>query len=321
MKSKNLTWVSLVALIVLGAGAMYPSVSFAEKGEGTGVGNGGGSARDEYLSRLKAELAEQGERGSDEAELLSEWCSRVSSILVREKQRAMLQYQYGHKAQAEQILNDALVAAAQSVNVNPHFGGPMAKKLIDRALMESAALDDSLPGNTGIVVATKLNFLFGAVDFIVDVSRDLDPTYYIPYRYRHHGCYRDCPPEFDFAAFEAAFARVVARQLTFATEKLTESQYSSGGAQIYPLGSPKAFLKVAELTTGFVARDLKQNLHAYSLSCAIRELEALSDELSAYNVSGDHTVFPNDPWAVSQSARTMNRIADQIRDLSGCGRN
>jgi hypothetical protein len=306
-------------MMLIGMGANAEASPKVVSKEGTGVGNGGGSARDAYLAKMKEELAARhGEVGSD-AESLSQWCSRVSSILLREKRRAMLQYQYGHKAQADQILNDALVSAAQSIRVDSQAGGPMTKKLIDRALMESAALDDSIPGQTGLAIATKLNFLFGAVDFIVDVSRNLDPEYYIPYRYRHHGCYGDCDSDFDFAGFEAAFARVAARQLTFATETLTESLSNVNDDRVYPLGSPKAFLKVAELTADFVSHDLKQNLHAYAFSCAIHDLEALSDDLSAYNLSGDRTVFPNDPWAVSYSAQAMNRIAAQIADRTGCG--
>jgi hypothetical protein len=316
---KARTLVFIVCLMLTGFGANAASPAAAAAKEGTGVGNGGGSSRDAYLAKLRNEFAVNRTQMGDDAELFSQWCSRVSSILLREKRRAMLQYQYGHNSQADQILNDALVSAAQSISVDARAGGPMTKKLIDRALMDSAALDDAVPGDTGLAIATKLNFLFGAVDFIIDVSGTLDPEFYIPYRYRHHGCYGDCSPAFDFAGFEAAFARAAARQLTFATDTLTET-LSGGNGRVYPVGSPKAFLKVAELTAGFVAYDLKQNLHAYAFSCAIRDLEELSDELSAYNLSGDRTYFPNDPWAVSYAAQRMRQISAQITNRTGCVR-
>jgi hypothetical protein len=291
-----------------GSSAVQTSVEIAANG--TGVGNGGNSARDVYLSNLKRELAVRQSNGNPSGAITA-WCSQVSSVLLRERQRAMLQYQYEKLDGAEQILIDALVAAAQSLDNNPN-PKPMTKKLIDRTLIYSQALDQVLSGSDRLSEVTKLNFLFSSVDFIVDVARNLDPPYYIPYQYQYGGCNEGCPSAFPFQEFERRFVEMAARNLSFVVRDLTEAAPQSGGVQIYPVGDPRAFLTVAALVTSDVAEDLSENLHAYENACAIGDLQTLSSELTSYNLNGDHSIFPNDQWAISQAAEQMSQLSDQI---------
>jgi hypothetical protein len=277
---------------------------------GTGVGNGGNSARDVYLANLKRELAVRQSNGNPSAAITA-WCSQVSSVLLRERQRAMLQYQYEKLDSAEQILIDALVVSAQSLADSPN-PKPMTKKLIDRTLIYSEALDQALPDDKRLSQVTKLNFLFSSVDFIVDVARTLDPPYYIPYQYQYGGCTLGCPSAFPFSEFEARFVRMASRELSFVVHDLTEAAPQSGSARIFPVGNPHAFLTVAALVTSDVAQDLSENLHAYENACAISDLQIRSAELTAYNLNGDRSIFPNDPWAVSQTAEQMTRLSDRI---------
>lgn len=293
------------------------ATSAALAAEGTGVGNGGNSARDQYLLKLKNEMSLSMSRGKNPAHDVIDWCSRVSAALMRERQRAMLQYQYNRRAQAEQILIDALVVAGQSLETNPDQSGPMTKMLIDRTLTYSQALDQALGSGAPFALSTKLNFLFGSVDFIVQIAREFDPPYYIPYRYQYNRCH-ECPPDFDFSAFERQFVAMAARQLSFVTEHLTEAALSGHGVNFVPVGDPRAFLTVAELSTSFVAHDLRDNLHAYANACSIRDLESLSQTLTSYNLYGDRSIFPNDRWAVDQVREEMDRIADQIHQNSRC---
>jgi hypothetical protein len=203
MKSKNQLNVVLIPAVIFSlassvvalaqtqpsgssSGSLTVQTSVQMAANGTGVGNGGNSARDVYLSNLKRELAVRQSTGNPSGAITA-WCSQVSSVLLRERQRAMLQYQYEKLDGAEQILIDALVAAAQSLDNNPN-PKPMTKKLIDRTLIYSQALDQALSGSDRLSEVTKLNFLFSSVDFIVDVARNLDPPYYIPYQYQYGGC-------------------------------------------------------------------------------------------------------------------------------------
>lgn len=307
MKSKSEILAAAVVAMLL--------VTSAANAAGTGVGNGGNSARDQYIEKLKRDLVMTSpgivSAGTNPRDII-DWCSRVSATLMRERQRAMLQYQYNRSAAAEQILIDALIVASQSIAVDPEIGGPMTKKLIDRALMYSQALDQALPAEIALSMTTKLNFLFKSVDFIVEVSRDLDMPYYIQYRYQYGGC-RECPPTFDLAGFQGQFVRMAARQLSFVTNNLTEVLRTGGRLEVFPLGDPRGFLTVSELTSAFVAQDLRDNLHAYANACAIRDLESLSQTLTAFNLYGDRTIYPNDRWAVSQVREEMERLEAQIQ--------
>jgi hypothetical protein len=299
MRQKILGVLTVALVMMVGQGSIA----------GTGVANGGNSARDQYLEKLKREMSHQGD--------VTAWCNQISSILKRERQRAMLQYQFNRGAEALQILNDALVTAGQSLEVDPEKGGPMTKKLIDRTLMYSQALDQAMVDSSQLSTTTKLNFLFESINFISEIARDLDPPYYIPYRYRYRDC-RDCDHDFDFGAFQRIFIRMASRQLSFVTNQLTENRSGPEGLQTFPLGDPRAFLAIAELATSYVAQDLRDNLHAYANACVIRDLESLSETLTAYNLYHDRSIFPNDRWAVGQSAEEMNRLSAQILNNSGC---
>ena len=304
---RGAAWALLVCLIV-------PSLSFSS--EGTGVGSGGNEARDQYLAKLRRELSLTRAAPRASNDLIS-WCSRVTTILLREKQRGMIQYQRGNPEGAETILIDALVTAAESLVADPQIGGPMTKKLIDRTLLGSEALE-ALPAR-GSSMATRLKYLFDSIDFIVKTSRELDTPYYIPYRFTHDRC-RHCPPEFNLSAFEAEFVRVSASQLDFARRTFTLRVTQPEGHFVFlPLGDPKAFLRIAELTAAHVSKDLTDNLYEFLESCIAADLKAFSEILAAYNLSGDRSYFPNDPWAVDATASKFAISAHQIRSkLTQC---
>ncbi len=329
-KQATLTMMAMIGGMVIAGSTLYQSVSYAQVnhlsiGDGTGVGNGSGGGRDQYLASLQNSLGQQNAMTSGSVDELISWCGRASIALQKGVARAMIQVRSNRQELAVQTLVDTLVKVGQSITVDPMSGGPMTKKLVDRTLKYSQRLDQDLPGNSGASLATKVNFLFNAVNFIIKAEKELDTPYYIPFRYRHHGRYpapgcTSCSSQFDYSRFEMKFIKVAAQQLSFVMKSFTETGIQDGRLQVFPLGEPKAFLAVAEMASGFVAKDLRDNLHAYVNCRAISDLEALQSILIEYNMNQDRSIFPNTRWAVSEVADALNGIQSEIKIYSNsCG--
>ena len=95
-------------------------------------------------------------------------------------------------------------------------------------------------------------------------------------------------------------------------ELFTEMVMKHGYLEVLPVGNPKAFLKLTELASGFVANDLANNIYAYSNACEIQELDALSENLTAYNLYGDRSVWRNDRWAITSVREILESIGNDI---------
>ena len=339
-KKVTIKMLAMISGMVIASSTVYQSLSYAQTvaqndsamiGDGTGVGNGDGGGRDAYLASLQTQMGTEVETPNETPDEMIDWCDRASVALRRGMKRAMRQVSFNHednnfgKKQAEQTLIDTLVKVGQSLTIDPAIGGPMTKKLVDRMLKYSQRLDQDLHSNNGIALEAKLDFLFSAVKFIIAVEKELDTPYYIPFRYQYHGHYpgsdcRECSSEFDYAAFQMKFIKVAAQQLSFVIKSFTENGEKDGRIQTFPLGDPKAFLATAEMVSGDVARDLRQNLHAYINCTAIRDLQDLKETLVDYNVNQDRSIYPNSRWAVNEVADSIVGIKSEIRTYSNsCG--
>lgn len=282
------------------------------KTEGTGVGNGGSNARDQYLAKLRREIGPRITDHGSTATDLANWCDKITSILRRELRRAHLEYSQNRLYISEQILIDALVAAAQSIEVDPTLGGPMTKTLIDRGLLASEALDQAFNACNGFDQISKLNFLFEWVQLVIQVESEFDKPRYIPFRYQYNRCADRCPPEFHLAEFERQLIKYSKKQLEFITTHFTEIANHAGQQVVIPIGNPRVMLVLAELASTSVCNDLSSNLHAYNFACSVRDLELLSQSLKGYNWHGDRSYFRNDAYAIAGVSEEFKRITDEL---------
>lgn len=301
------------------------TAAIANGREGTGVG-GTNSKRDQYLQKLKRELGPKVKVRLDPKSRdagLAEWCSRVATMLRREKRNAEFAVRNGELAVAEQIVIDALVTAAESMEFDPDLGAPLTKTYIDRGLMISQALDETLRFHRQALM-TKLNFLFSYVDFVVKVDSELDRPFYINYRFGHSSCwdrcrlslsdtcYSECQPAFSFKGFQRRYLEFARRQLDMVVSVFTEAVYTPEYTGYRPLGAPEAFLKAAELEAGYVADDISENLYAYAQACAVRRLEEVEATLQMYNIDYSRRIFPSKPAAVNEVANELISVSGSI---------
>ncbi len=354
---KNMSMVAIIGLLFFTANSLAA---------GTEVGQGSGSERDNNIANLKQEILgtevivenkitiNNGDNGDSQSQadnlqqigvdmignpMLSTsldniyaWCSRVIRVLRREGQRAKLQLQFNRLDLAMRIVMDSLVAASQTLAVDPTAGGPLTKNLVDRGLVVATALNQRLPSGSRHAQMSKLNFLFDYVDFIVAVESTLDRPYYIPYRYQYSACrWRDagrpdyiyppvCPEQFDYRAFEGQFIEYARKQLEFAT-RFTEIVTNYGESRVVPIGNGKAFLTISEFFAKFVADDIRNTLYAYQHACVVVELEILYDKLKRFNLFGDRTYYISEPFAVAMVRDDLFWAIGELRNevsILGC---
>jgi len=281
---------------------------------GIGVGNGGDGDRAAYIAKMQKELSMQ---NNADAEAVAEWCSRATRVLRREKQRAMLQVQYDQLATAEQILMDALVTASQSLNINHRLGTPMTKRLIDRGVIYADGIKNALNqnGSSRLSLLTEIDFMTGFIDLIVRADEELNIPYYIPYHYRYGRC-RDRCDGFDFRAFERLYLQYAHAELKFVVDHSVNRDYHNGRVVVTPIGRPAAFLKLAELSSGLLAKEISETLEAYRNACVVSDLMSLHDILRDYNLFGDRSYFPNERYAIEGTAQEISRILNNFTNGS-----
>ena len=290
---------------------------------GTGVGNGGDGAHAAYIEKLKRELGVHGVHDRNRTvDSVSEWCSNVTRILRREQGRSEMQLNHGQFAIAERTLKDALTVASESMDDNPDLGNPMTKRMVDRGVVYADGIETALAtgsySETGNLV-TEIYFLKGFIDLIVQVERDVDHPYYIPYAYKYRHCNEaECRGEFDFRAFMARYLDYVKSELNFVREYMTHRDFVEGELKITPAGRPEAFLKLAELSSGFLADEISNTLDAYRDACAIVDLQGLSSTLVDFNLYNDRSIYPTFHDALAQVTEELDNISKEL-NVTSCG--
>ncbi|MEK6705273.1 MAG: hypothetical protein AABZ06_05750 [Bdellovibrionota bacterium] len=307
--------IALTIGAALFAGVFSTSVS-AREAQGIGVGNGGSTNRAQYIEKLKSEMFGAQRNASGPLDDLYDWCSRVTRVLGRELSRAELQIQYERMESAKEILMDALVAASQSLDMDPQTGSPTIKRMIDRGVIYADALGQELSknGSSRLDSLTELHFLTGYIQLIIKTENELDRPFYLPYVHRYNRC-GSCPPEFNLPAFMRKYFEIAKAELRFILTQFTNMDNVGGRLMVTPVGNPIAFLKLAELGSGFIADEIANTFDSYRNACSIRDLVALSETLRDFNVFGDRTVFPNVPWALTQSAVELDRILMELGSI------
>jgi hypothetical protein len=306
---------------VVGAALACPTPVHAYEG-GIGAGNGGGTSRDVYLAKIKQKLDRLRIGSSTHEYEVGNWCSNVGGVLSSELDRAVTQIQRNQPATAQQILIDSLVIAGQSIEINGSFAAPMTKTLIDRGLMISQALDESIPANDLRYLQNKLNFLVNYVQFVIRTNRELDRVYYVPAHYRKTHCGRGgngngCIGDFDYAAYESRYILFAKEQLSFSSQKFLDQVCFGNECGPRPIGMSIAYLKITELLTAFASEDLSSSLFASRFSCQINELDKISSELRDFN-AGDRSIWNSNRDALRDSAAGVDWVIRLLNE-ENCG--
>lgn len=325
--------------------------------EGTGVGSGGITEREQYRKQLleeyRASRPSRFERRRDVREWddLAEWCSRVSRTLKRERARASEKVRMAQDAAAEQLLVDALEVALMSRDAAT--GGsrdPMTRRLIERGLEGHRILVASQ--YDGVDLQQRLDYLFSFTQLVIDSERDFDQNWFIPYANRYYSCrYGEahggvCDEPFNYREFQSRSVKLASDQLNYLTknfvmlqvtcnlgradrpvcngngnQSLNDLLYSCVACQgmslegahprVFPVGSSKGFLRLAEVWAAGIADDLMYSLDRYAHACTIQDLLGLSDDLSTHNAHGD-SLWSTDRRAVEATWGELNRLRSTL---------
>ncbi|MBI3018598.1 MAG: hypothetical protein HYY61_01720, partial [Deltaproteobacteria bacterium] len=122
------------------------------------------------------------------------------------------------------------------------------------------------------------------------------------------------PEHFDFLAFSQKYLWSAKTQLFFLVTHFTRLQRKDGEAIVTPIGNPRAFLKLSELGTFFIADDISGTLEAYRHACLVLDLKLLSENLRNFNLFNDRSIFTSVKMAVGATRFSLDHA---LSDLTG----
>lgn len=307
--------------LLLTASLMTTTAALAN--DGTSVGNGGIGARDAYLENLRKTMGppldiSRNPKDLDTAQWIpgiKKWCGNAIGIIDSALNEVRGYLVHGDKeeyAAAEQMMEDSLLMAAQSLVVDPKQGGPMTKRLVDRGLIISQAMDFAIPHPEENDQVSKLRFLVNFGDFIVKTESFLDREWYIPYQYER----RDLRTSEWLDQFQRKYVLYAYKQLVFSMKYFLDIQerweYGTLYRKVTSIGSEKIFLNIAELMTAFVASDLENSIFSNMFGYSIHRLQRLSSMLAQHNL-GQGRRFGSDQAAIQYAFDEMIAVAHNLR--------
>lgn len=236
----------------------------------------------------------------------SQWCNDVLRILGDAKERASQALAMGDYERAKSALMQGLYRARPSESFGQR---PLTSRAIARGIELAQSIQRAVQGEPS-EARTNTHFLFRYYDFLFDTAQGLDLPLYLPYFRTRGGCH-SCGIDAD--DIESRFVQYAGEQIRVILTSLAETQ----GGPVFPLGSPKAFLKALELTTKYAALDLRESLWGTHYACAIRDLEEMSYRLNRFNL-GDHSTYRNEFEAVNTSYFEVRRSLDEMNPYRGC---
>jgi hypothetical protein len=255
----------------------------------------------------QAATASRGSHGPSDD--LSQWCDSTAQDLQEDLARAWTFVDQQNYQQAEQAIVDGFTQAQADLPVENSKS--ITGELIARGLEYLSSLDQTLPDSSPLGAVTRAKFAVDYAEFTINAATEIDIPYYIPYGHCHHyGCDGDFMRE-----FQAKFLAYAESQIDFTNNHLTETSYIGNNYPVVPLGNPKAYLKVAEMTASYVASDLSNTIFAPALACTIGQLHGLSKTLSKYN-AGQSGIYPSTAAAVEQTYFQLGRIERSIERQS-----
>ncbi len=193
---------------------------------GTGVGND----MDPYISQLRRRWSAGQVQTSSPMQSVLAWCNSIGMELKKAKAVAMANSRDQNYQQAYVVLFDTLDFLSRTMVVTMGNNGPLTKQIIDRGILLAHDLNQILSRSKRGHLIAKLNFMFEYIDLIVDVQKNFDNNYYIPFAYRHdkcrdrYGSVRSCPNNFNIKKMEKEYLRLAKKQLKFPKKLLAKQK-------------------------------------------------------------------------------------------------
>lgn len=287
------TLVLLTLLISIGASAKERIVQredMTNMSKGSGTNIGGGNTGSEYLAT---------------------WCKGQTSLLRNFQERALLKLD---NTGDYNITNKILVDGMQKALTNSQeAGASFLHKSLIRGLKIATYLDAGRPGMVEKKAMTTYYTLISYYDFMINVvGKQLDLGAQIPYM-------NASLDEMDqrAATFEAAFVDYARSQLAWITRNLIEERRIGYELEVFPRGDVRSITKIAIVLTAATATDLEDSLWNYRFSCAISDLNTLSESLKLYD-QGNMEMFENQKQALGHISKELNRIIQTLRERNSC---
>lgn len=258
------------------------------KGSGTNIG--GGNVGSEYLAT---------------------WCKGQTSLLRNYKERARLKLD---NTGDYNVANKLLASGIEQALTN----GSAAKesflhKSLVRGLTISNHLGAGLGGNPERKAMVANNILNSYYDFMIEVvAKNLDLNGQIPYM-------NASADNMDARAarFEETFVTYASSQLNWILDNLVKESRIGNKTQTTPVGDARSVIKVALTLASGTATDLDESLWNYRFSCAISDLNMLTDTLKAYD-QGNMEMFEDEKQALDYTAKELRRISRSLQSADAC---
>lgn len=247
--------------------------------------------------------------GSDSgSEFVLEWCRGNVALLNRYRQQATLALLDNDSIGARALLEAGLVKALERKSAQG-----LDRSLTYKAVSRGLELASALSNEPTVTADSQVAALLSYYDFISLIAAKVDIDLYIPYHYTYlPGCPSGNCEGFDIAGFEKRFIDYARAQLKWFDESFV-SEVSV--TDVTPRHSAKAYLKVLEFISKYVADDLENSLWRSKYACTIDTMRIMSDSLAAHN-AGNMAFYRNDKYAVFL---THKDVAQTIADIGkGC---
>lgn len=273
-----------------------------------GGSNTGGSGAGSEFTPGRGGGSNTGGSGTG-SEFVLEWCRGNVALLNRYREQATLALLDNDSIGARALLEAGLVKALERKSAQG-LDQSLTFKAVSRGLELAAALSSEPTVTADSQVAALLSYY----DFISLIAAKVDIDLYIPYHYTFlPGCPSGNCEGFDIAGFEKRFIDYARAQLKWFDDSFVAEV---NAIDVTPRHSAKAYLKVLEFISKYVADDLETSLWRSKYACTIDTMRLMNDALAAHN-AGNMAFYRNDKYAVFL---THKDVAQTIAEISnGCG--
>lgn len=272
------------------------------RGKDGGSNTGGSGAGSEFTLHREGG-SNTGGSGSG-SEFALEWCRGNVALLNRYRQQATLALLDNDTIGARALLEAGLVKALERKSTQG-LDRSLTYKAVSRGLELAAALSIEPTVTADSQVAALLSYY----DFISLIAAKVDIDLYIPYHYTYlPGCPSGNCEGFDIAGFEKRFIEYARAQLKWFEESFV-SEVSV--TDVTPRHSAKAYLKILEFISKYVADDLESSLWRSKYACTIDTMRLMSEALAAHN-TGNMAFYRNDKYAVFLTHKDVARTIAEI---------
>lgn len=249
--------------------------------------------------------------GNIGSEYLATWCKGQTSVLRNFKERARLKLDNtGDYNVANKLLASGIEQAlTNGSNAKTSF---LYRSLV-RGLTISNHLGAGLGGNPERKAMVANNVLNSYYDFMIEVvAKNLDLGGQIPYLNAS-----EADMDARAARFEETFVTYASSQLNWILDNLIKESRVAGRIQTTPVGDARSVIKVALTLAAGTATDLDESLWNYRFSCAISDLNILTDTLKAYD-QGNMEMFEDEKQALDYTSKELKRISRSLQSSDAC---